>query len=409
MKDALKPSLKELWEVSGVDYDDFKEVIGELTSCTTLTQYSPFEVVLMSFCTEDKEAFFVDGHYYARDAKGEIKVLTRNQRLKKEKLAEKSVPADIIEEFRRNKLMLLLGRKDNKITAFTSPNLIGTLGQKLNLSGLELFEPNFERDAYFAKVLSKRKAPINIVSRKIGDCTKVFAAFSDEYPYIPQTILLDIKDKISGRKDLGNAVCKGWRVNHSTSALYLEFPDFAADVSKMYNLPDVITPGVILMTSDVGDCSVSCIGTWNVKGSRVVQSVYKRRHRGVVTSAGILSEIDKEVFQAYRKLPGRLADLLTIDISDPRDAIEYMIKKSDIESVGKKVANAIQKGMIAELNPALKYTAYDLVCNLMSVPSRLSGVKEEALKKLEEKVMKAAFLKWETFNKSQKSVPVLSA
>lgn len=399
MKEELKPSLNERWEVSGTEYSDFEEAIDLLTDCTSVTQFEPNEVILMSYSHEDDEAFYLDCH---------LRTGIKQKRLKKETLQEKNVPDVIIDEFRSgSRLMLLL---DRKITAFTSPNLIGTLSARMNLSGTALFNPSLKRDAYMSELLYEKHMPINIVSRKIDDCTKVFAAHSDGYPYIPQTVLLDIADGLSGNKELGNPLCKSWNINHSISSLYIEFPEFADDVSKVYNLPDVMTPGVILMTSDVGDCSVSCIGTWKIKGSRIVQSVYKRRHRGNVSAKDVLAEIDREVFSVYRKLPERLAQLIMIDVPDPAAAIDYAVSNSGINEIGKKAAAELKACLISEINPAIDYTAYDIVSSVMSVPDRVQGLPAPAVQKLSTVVLKTAFLKWETFvNKKQKSTIVLTA
>lgn len=426
MKEELNPSLAENWEISGSDFDDFKDAISALADCTTVTQYDRAEINLMSLKAEDNERFFFTAHENVRDTtvngQRQIKVIQTPLNIVKRTLTEKNIPQKIIDELHANKRMLYLGDLEIRkikhgITAFISPNFISTFASRRDAGCKQILKPSLARDAFLAECNIDPESPhyLNLVSRKIGECTKVFGAFSEQYPYIPQTTLIDIVDGFSGRSDLGNVVCKNWKINHSISVLYVEFPDYAADISKVYNLPDVFTPGCILVTSDIGDCSVSCIGTWNLKGSRIVHGIYKRKHRGNVTIKDILRDIDKEVFSVYRKLPERLADLLMLDVNNPEAAIDFAIDHSGISKsghknfIGKKSALELINCLKAEINPTLTYTAYDIVSNIMSVPDRVQGLTEANVEKLRNTILDVALLNWESFVKKPVNHVVLTA
>lgn len=389
--------LAETYEVVGSDFNDFRKALVELTGSTNLTPYEPNEICLMSYDGEDAEAIYLLCHM--RDG------TMRRRRLKKDDLERKAVPEEILKEFKDgNRLMLLL---DKCITSFTSMNFVATLASRIGLAGQSLFTPTVKRDAYMAELLNNTTAPINVVTRKVNGVIKAFAAHSQGYPYIPQTILLEIIDKIKSDGSMGEIAVRSWRINHSITSVYIEFPEYADDVSATYHLPDIVIPGMILFTSDIGDASVSCIGTWKIKGCRVSQSSYKRRHRGDVDSAEIVKAIDKDVFSLYRKVPQRLCDLLSIDIADPESAIVMALSKKGIDlsgTIGKKPASQLEEALIAEIDSSVTYTAYDIVNSIMSVPERVSGLSETNVDKLSALVLKAAFLDWEHFKGSSRVV-----
>jgi hypothetical protein len=136
---------------------------------------------------------------------------------------------------------------------------------------------------------------------------------------------------------------------------------------------------------------LTAVGTFKIRNAVVYSEVYKRKHSGSVDVETILKEIESAVFSRYSVFPQRLTELLDIDIVSPAIVIEDILRQIDFVSIGKRIACKFEEALIAELNPTVNYTAYDLCMAILDLPSRYLGDAASLKGKLGSIVYKAAF------------------
>lgn len=222
---------------------------------------------------------------------------------------------------------------------------------------------------------------------------KIFGFLSERYQSVPQNVLSEIIDRILADKTLGEAKVKSWMVDHQFTRLYIEFPDVAEEFADTYGLSERNIPGLIVMSSDTGDCSVTVRGTYRTPGSKsytIVDEV-SHRHVGELTADSIIKACDEEVISAFRKLPEALAEKIgnvvgEADVSTPagrkkngtqvRSAIRHAMVELGInkELRSKKRQKELEEALCAEVNDSVIYTEYDLAQIFLGLPGRLDGI-----------------------------------
>ena len=118
----------------------------------------------------------------------------------------------------------------------------------------------------------------------------------------------------------------------------------------------------------------------------------KRSHRGTVDLNQIVEDVEKEIFSTYTKVPEKLCELLTIEVSNPVATLKRVFTEVGIaNAVGRKNKDKIQGELCAEFVSG-KYTAYDIATKVFSIADRLGVKNPNQLEKLRTAGKRAIFL-----------------
>ena len=391
-------NLTDGFRASGTNMQKFEELLKQIDDCTSAL---PVDMTSISFAslqeTEDQNHLIFKMIDAPQTIAGRLPAL---RKMSIEKLEQRNVSQEIIEETRKgSRLFMVL---DNA-GYWTSGNLSLGIAARADLQGDGAYSPCDELYSllmrrYVAKSVIKPTRGTLII-REAEGISKAFACFSGRYRHVPQSILCDF---IKGfGTELGNAECAGWEVTQFLTDITIEFPSVADDISKTYELKDEFVPGVRLTTSDTGASSIRAVGTLRHGKSRIYVDEFTRKHSGEIDLGKLHEDVDKTIFQNYTKLPARLCDLMSIDINDPADCMERVLEQMGLEDcIGKRIAEKLVEELLLEINPAIKYTAYDIAVSIMDLPGRYyEDVATSTVEKLAGFVHKAAFADFTKVNR----------
>jgi len=398
--------LMDDWAVTGSDFDEFADLITDIDASTTILSADSCELVLYAIDKMTSEA--IELLQYDVD-----QTMARSQpgrtRLRMESLKSIKASDDFIDEVMRSGLLM----KAHGEILFTSCGLTRDLGARALVSGAGLSSPTPERTAFLMHRYTVSPCNVNLVVRSNtddgGKVRKVFAMPSARYKYIPQSTLLNIAEYFDC--EMLGADTKKWFISNNISQIWLEFNKQAEDIAKTYKLPDTVIPGVLLETSDTGDCALKVIPVWRRgKGFSYARGrEYKREHKGSFNIDDVLDSIKDKVFSEYTKLPQRLCELLAIDVTNPAVFLEFLLEEARLQSIiGKRRMSNLLEALQGELNPAIRYTAYDIVMRLMELPASFDEDKWIA-EQLESAVYRLPFLDIEKIQKKSSTPLVLTA
>lgn len=403
--------LLDTWKITGTDYKEFAAIVEDITQNTIIRQLKTDSLGLYSViperCTPKKIAL----HAYTAQRALEHLEPARSA-LNLETCEKKMMPEEFLKEILQSSRLLLTVGKNT--TYFTSHYLCRDLAARADLGGDAIYTPTEERDAYIMSRYAQKPMDVHMVIRKGFSennipLYKVFALPSYTYQYIRQTFLLDIHKNL--QELFGASECEFWAIDHNLTKIWLSFPEKADDISKVYKLPDTLIPGVLMETSDTGDCALRVVAAWKKKSSnsRPLIGIFEREHRGKFSESEALKKVDDELAAVYAKLPERLCELLTIDLPEPDAAIEKAFSMlGTVKAIGKKRTKILLESLIGELPPDAKMTGYDLSMLFMDLPTRFIG--DERSKEFFEKAAgRLPFLDFEKIAAATTSVTLASA
>lgn len=239
---------------------------------------------------------------------------------------------------------------------------------------------------------------------------KAFAVRGQIYEGQSQQQLIEATKQVL-EEDLGEGNSIHWNVSNEGSEIAFTFPKKQKEIKDFYpTIPDDCIPIVKIKTSDIGNCSFVVSAGFNINGFDLLtkNGTVSVVHDKNLTPKNIAEEVKKSLYQEFIAIPDNLARLLGIDVSNVAVAIDDVLdfigieKKQGLRSVGK----AIKEEMISEMAMGIDYTAYDVVVNLMSIPSRLVLTKkstgetrvlpESTRRALEECLSQAIYCPFET-------------
>ena len=216
--------------------------------------------------------------------------------------------------------------------------------------------------------------------RKDGLLKKIFAVFTSQYAAIPQTTVTALAERFESGTDLGAGIVGNWTVSHTKTQVDIAFPDAAAEISRTYGKPEVYTPTIRIITSDVGyhpfTIQAMLVKTTGVELLIAEQNI---RHRGKrdLSLASVLKKVEETLFPEFTKLPKQLMALTMMPVDDPEKFIDMLSKKGSFVKVLSKELTAKMTGLLkGTINPAEEYNAYDIVSMFMELPERLGGIPE---------------------------------
>lgn len=435
-------ALLDSFEVTGNTFEELKEVTETLTKNTHFMKWHSADIELLSLDgrrTHDVPKVDKNGNT-VRNKDGSIKMesipVVTSTVLTPFNLptAHPNIPIDtLLKAYRESsvktpellkewtevvKLAIVFNDnnalKKQKKFYLASANALQTM-DRFGMAGDFLLTPCIERDIMIAKQF-ERDLGVTVIARSCNGTKKIFSILSDKYTHIDQSILFDIVNKIETAGDMGPAKCYQWNVSNFFTKLYIEFPEKADELSRLYGLKKVMIPGILMTTSDTGDSSFKVRGTWRVDGSNslVVNSEVKRKHIGEINTDEVIEDISKEIFAEYAKLPEALCDLMAHDVTDPswdltttaglkanQAEIENVIKTAFkrlgiVKAIGKKTEKKLREALVDEMDVSIRYTAYDIAMSILSLPERAVFMdKEKDISQLQKACGNAPFIKYD--------------
>ena len=315
------------------------------------------------------------------------------------------IDEEFINEFKKNGYALSIRDVNDptkSVVYICSSSVLGTLCTRCNVSGDGLFINTVLRDQFLAERLFFAKKNCHVIMRRSNDgVPKVFAVLGSAYTPISQEIVVDVVQKCSedleATPELVNFVSDNF-----ITRMYVEFPDISDDFAKTYKLPDKVSPGICVSTSDTGDSSLTVWGT--VRIGKCTTSLffgeYARKHSGEIDLEEIIENIRKNVFSEFTKAPETLLKLLSIDIKNPKKVIEKVINTTKLKKLlGKDNSVQLIEALQAEIDDHASYTAYDIATMIMSAPERTEGLAPGTLLVFQKNAKEALFADYENIEK----------
>ena len=327
---------------------------------------------------------------YASDCRSELLTIGR---VADAKLDAKNVPSELKDEMEDGKNMAVL---DGGKAIFVSENFINDLLSRYGLNGDGCRTASARRDALLQELMGKAPAEVTVVLRndEEGNYSKAFACRSARYAVVPQTILTDFIDNITG---MGEKHCVYWDMTNFMTTVLVDFPDIAKDYSQTLALKEEVVPGVILNTSDTGHSSVSIKAMFRV-GSRAYLPVgdnVRRKHYGRVCKNALTEKVRDEIFKGYRQFPERLVELMDIEVV-PGEAFELAIRSMEPNRLfihDDEVRRVIDE--MTALYPVIKMPAYEVAITAMYACEH-PGLSKTAKDHLQEIGWKAVYAPFES-------------
>lgn len=397
----VKNTLKDNWILTGTSLDGFKNAVankdattsfirirnGDDTKIASVKEVTDTDVELMYLSTDKTDLF--------EPFNKEIPLKTT--KIPRPLFESRGIDEELFSEFAESQKFGFL--KDGRLV-FTSPNIDFV---QLGISGPFFKTASSIRDIAVAEAIAKSPKAITLVCRTEEKTTKAFALRSGKYAPIENQNIFRVLECFKS-EDVGEPEVVKWEITNFITRIYVRFPKKAADVASMYKTTDDFIPGIIIETSDTGDCSFKVTGCWYVRGSCFYINEVSRKHSGDVDIEKILSNIRKKIFSKYTVLPKKMVELLMLSLSDmsltpakQKKIYETIIRDVSnyiglVDAVGKKVQKQIVEQLVDEFNPAEPYTAYDVATTFINLPKRLEGqLTESALRKLQKIVIQSAF------------------
>ncbi len=392
--------LRDDWFITGNTLESFNEAVEELASVTDHVLVNPKNLALISVFKKAGDRYgcaviepkHITGMYYAQET---FDVDTG----KPSAVGVPLLPCPIskVDET----LMDESTEKAGFVVAvdkrpwYVSESARGQLLNRIGLAGQRASSHSLPMTICIADAMVSLTEKLTLAVRKDDQNRhKIFGVLSAKYQPVSQNTLNEIIAKLLADKTLGEPVVKEWIIDHSYTRLYIEFPDAAEEFAATYGLSDKNIPGLVVMSSDTGDCSVSVKGTYRRPGSRnyaIVDEV-SHRHIGNLDPDEIVKACDDEVIAEFRKLPEALAEKIGSvigngDVSTPEGrvkngkAVRSSIRRA-MEELGinkaladsKKRLKDLSAALCAEVNDSVVYTEYDLAQTFLGLPNRLEGL-----------------------------------
>jgi hypothetical protein len=403
--------------VKGTNFEDFKNESQAMADITKDVVIKGGDIIFLSLCDikerqiPGKAMFYVLSEEYISD------FLLQGKPLRIGTIPVENIGEELLEEIRNTTGLIAVINNDKYIV---SDIAIPTLSLRASVSGnMSINRQNLIRNLHFADAIISKNENIHFVYREIegvketGDkyiVRKIFAALGSQFCAVPQTIITDAANIVADEGVLGTVNTREWLIDHEFTDLYLEFPDVAEELCTSYKLPDEVTPGVFMCTSDVGSSSIIARGVFRKGRSYVITDEVMIKHVGNIVPEDVVKRINDEIFPNIRKLPETLAlligeeiaDYSKLDLTKEKDAGKnFNAVLNLLEKTSKKVLKGVlpakrQKALLEcmadEINSTIKYTLYDIAIDFISVPDRVEGLDNVTLTELRKACAKVPFV-----------------
>ena len=248
-----------------------------------------------------------------------------------------------------------------RLTLIPSKALMATLCRQLGVGKLNAgIDPI--RDIFLASRM-KDADPIQMVYRQRDGYAKAFGCFSSRFHHRPQTVVYDIKNKISD----GKIALTNWDITHFLTRIDYAYPEEQRIIGGVK-----IIPGTRIQLSDVGDSSYILQNTLHLNGGIVLlQQMESRKHSG---------ELDVGEFtSAYREKKKEIGSILEQIQAMSGESVDNM-RETEL-SLHDKIKLKSSFGPIAYDEYLKKYsledkrgTMLDVILHMLKIPSYMQNV-----------------------------------
>lgn len=375
------------------------EILKTLTDMTKIEEFRTDNLGIFTIKGFSKDGESIEGWLHNRDG-------NKGSHMRISKLKETyGVSDEILDETVKKTMMTF---HINGKVYFTTRKVLGTLAQRAG-SGLGDFASRgemairFYRNAGYIQYMIYVPCECKALYRESGNTKKVFATFSDRYMLVKQYPLVEFLVKMF-EKEMGKSTITAYSISNVFTEIHLEFPEKGDDFSDVYHLKERVIPGIRILLSDVGESSIFINGTFRVNKHTLYMpgSEFHKTHTKTATEEYIQDAVSTKVFASFTKAPERLAELLTIDIKNPKAAISEVIEACNFQKnmgIGKRTITAMENELLSQVNSSLDYTAYDIVSMFLELQTTLESKAKtfDALTKIRNTFSTAIFFKYEDF------------
>lgn len=394
--------LLDSYSFSTTSFEEAYNHLAELDEALEVVKIRTGDIGLISYIDTNEDGKFITSH--AENASVTNVQLSQKNRIPKFYEMDRraitnnyTISDNFVEEFKSNGYALIL----NKRIILCSNATLGTICTRCGVSGEGFLESSVLRNAFLNEKLKKKNSAAHLILRRsVGESgdnntglLKAFGVLGSAYAPVEQMTLKRIVEKCEENLNC-KAVLKEFISDNYITRMYIEFPEISDDFAKTYNLPDRIVPGVCISTSDIGDSSLTVWGTVRIKGETpIFYGEYARKHSGNIDIDDIVAGAEKNVFAEFVKAPEKLLEMLTINVTNPKEAIKFVSKELKLVKVlGKANTMALEDALTDELDDSLSYTAYDIATMFMSSARRVEGIAKSLVLLYQKKVIDVLFI-----------------
>ena len=410
----------------GTDMTSLKESLEDIDSITKTFEARGRDLMLLSVCNipEYQQEGFTPCYILTKEYVDEF---MEGKALHVFKIPNEKIGQEVLAEVKKNTgLIALFENRVYSVSAYALPLLL----QRAEVAGhFPIRENGIIRDLMAASGLFACNERMTVVYREDEGIRKIFAFMGGKYIPVKQRSLLEVLNSLKREGICGEYRLSNYLVDHEYTDIEVSFPEMAEEYSTLVG-KDVI-PGVILSTSDIGSSSVRIRGIYRIGGHRVLTEEVGLRHTKGLSEEKILKEVDDKIFKDFRKLPETLVKLIGISVAPEADlttekgkrenektigdAYEALLKTlypTSCTGIGHKKRTELLEAIKSEINPEVRYTAYDIAANLMGLPERIDGLGRDTLEKMEKAGSQAPYATEKYFTtkpEPDKEITLLSA
>lgn len=388
------------YNAEGKTLESFKEENAVMDSITNHFTAMGEDIIFLSLCEVEEWQMPGRAMFYILSKENITDFLVQGKPLKRGTIPLNLIGEELFEELKRTTGLIAVIKNQKYLV---SDCAIKTLTLRSTVSGdMTIERQNLIRNLHFADAIITRNDRIHFVYREINtknskgeiiQIRKIFAALGLKYTAVPQTILTDCANMLIKDGFLGKTTVNNWQVNHIISSVSLSFPDVAAEMCKTYKLPEAgISPGVLLITSDIGYSSIIARGVFFKGRDYIITDEVVIKHMGHITPEKIIKRVNEDIFPHIRELPEVLSYLMGESVLDysaiklstsrgrarNRNMVKWLyakvINKAFKKVLSKKQQIALTNCLCAEINSEIPYTLYDIAVAFMTITDRIRGL-----------------------------------
>jgi hypothetical protein len=421
-----KIELKDTWKLSGDNLNSFREIAMELDDHTNeiITSTAELSIMVVGYETSKYRKMMILGS-------DSVKNFENSQHVEPEQeftLPKNDTSEDLLNESFSGAGFMIIHRN---VPYYVSENALSSLFARAGVNGDGMFRISNARNIFLANCLYNagigekshgKHHKKSLKNPADQNCTlivrdevingkklrKIFFVPSEKYVRVPMTILADVAEEICDDDILGRPEVKYWFADHGILEIVITFPEKAEEIQKAYKLPHKIIPGVMLRSSDTGK---SCVDVKSVafigKSRRYLEiESAKQKHMGNFEPKDILEEANDVILRNVKTLPELLAQLIGNPIYDGPEDEEWEKKNESacrkallkcmkhtkiVPIIGKKREKLLKDALLAEIDPSIPYTEYDIALMIMTISDRIENVPQSMRDELAKAVATAPY------------------
>ncbi len=388
-------NLLDTYRLGGRDITSLTEALSEIDASTKRFIARGKDLMLLSLCNReeiDTEGFTTC--YILTDSY--VKDFENGSALHIAKIPNEKIGLQVLEEAKASTGLVVLFENEGYAV---SRYALNSLLQRSGIGGKFPVSTNgIVRDIYVAAGLFNYNEHMSVIFREADNgAKKIFAFMGGRFTPVKQSSLLDIVSALEKDGTIGSVALSSYEIDHEFTDIYVSFPDAAKEYSDMVGKN--VVPGLVLSTSDIGSCSVTVKGIYTIGNCMVITDEVRKYHTASNSAEAIIKAVDEQIYKDLRKLPETLVRLVGIEVAPTVDLTSAKGQKENLDTVwkvykdvaeklfpsaiiGTKTLNKLLNEIRTEVNPEVRYTAYDIAENIMGLCDRLEGLSREAIERM---------------------------